>query len=57
MGYLQRKRAKDRKYEINRLGMEMRDVSAAYEQKNADKPDNTISYFSTPLTFLHLKKR
>lgn len=39
MGYLQRKHTKDRKYEINRLGMEMRDVSAAYEQKNADKPD------------------
>lgn len=39
MGYLQRKHTKDQKYEINRLGMEMRDVSAAYEQKNADKPD------------------
>lgn len=39
MGYLQRKHTKDRKYEINRLGMEMRDVNAAYEWKNADKPD------------------
>lgn len=39
MGYLQRKHTKDQKYEINRLEMEMRDASAAYERKNADKPD------------------
>lgn len=35
--------------------MEMRDASAAYERKNADKPDkqfkSSICYFSTPLTF------
>lgn len=55
MGYLQRKHTKDQKYEINRLEMEMRDASAAYERKNADKPDkqfkSSICYFSTPLTF------